>query len=157
MAIRKIRTDGDEVLRMKCKPVKEITDSVRALVQDMFDTMYEANGVGLAAPQVGIVKRIVVIDDCNDSVFTLINPELTVVGREEQLSTEACLSVPGYGGRVRRPTKVKVKALDINGKEQVIKAEGMLAVILCHEIDHLDGILYKDKAEEFFSNEPEEA
>lgn len=156
MAIRKIRTDGDEVLRMKCKPVREITDSIRVLVQDMFDTMYEANGVGLAAPQVGIVKRIVVIDDCNGSVLTLINPELTVVGRDEQISTEGCLSVPGYGGRVRRPKKVKVKALDINGKEQVIKAEDTLAVILCHEIDHLDGILYKDKAEEFFCNEAEE-
>lgn len=155
MAIRKIRTEGDEVLRMKCKPVKEITDSVRALVQDMFDTMYEANGVGLAAPQVGIVKRIVVIDDYNGSVLTLINPELTTVGKDEQLSTEGCLSVPGYAGHVRRPMKVKVKALDLDGKEQIIKAEDTLAVILCHEIDHLDGVLYKDKAEEFFSNEPE--
>lgn len=156
MAIREIRTEGDPVLRMKCKPVKEITENVRTLVQDMFDTMYEANGVGLAAPQVGIVKRIVVIDDCNGSVFTLINPELTVIGKEQQLSNEGCLSLPGYGGRVLRPAKVKVKALDADGKEQTIKAEGMLAVILCHEIDHLDGILYKDKAETYFSNEPEE-
>lgn len=157
MAIRTIRTEGDDVLRMHCKPVKEITDNVKLLIKDMYDTMYEANGVGLAAPQVGIVKRIVVIDDTNGNVLTLINPLLEPIGRARQTSTEGCLSLPGYSGHVDRPKKVKVTALDENGNEQVIEAEDMLAVILCHEIDHLDGILYKDKAHEYFENGNQEA
>ena len=156
MAIRNIRTEGEEILRKHCKPVKEITDSVKVLVQDMFDTMYEANGVGLAAPQVGILKRIVVIDDTNGHVLTLINPLLEPVGRARQTSTEGCLSLPGYSGHVDRPKKVKVTALDIDGNTQVIEGEDLLAVILCHEIDHLDGILYKDKASEYFENTPQE-
>lgn len=156
MAIRNIRTEGDGVLRMHCKPVKEITDSVKLLIKDMYDTMYEANGVGLAAPQVGIVKRIVVIDDTNGNVLTLINPLLEPVGRARQTSTEGCLSLPGYSGHVDRPKKVRVTALDENGKTQTIEAEDMLAVILCHEIDHLDGILYKDKASEYFENGSQE-
>ena len=157
MAIRNIRTEGDPVLRMHCKPVKEITDSVKLLIKDMFDTMYEANGVGLAAPQVGIVKRIVVIDDTDGNVLTLINPLLEPVGRARQTSTEGCLSLPGYSGHVDRPQKVKVTALDEDGNTQIIEAEDMLAVILCHEIDHLDGVLYKDKASEYFENgSPEE-
>jgi peptide deformylase len=156
MAIRNIRTEGDEVLRMHCKPVKEITDSVKLLIKDMFDTMYAANGVGLAAPQVGIVKRIVVIDDTDGNVLTLINPLLEPVGRARQTSTEGCLSLPGYSGHVDRPKKVRVTALDENGKTQTIEAEDMLAVILCHEIDHLDGILYKDKASEYFENGSQE-
>lgn len=156
MAIRNIRTEGDEVLRMHCKPVKEITDSVKLLIKDMFDTMYAANGVGLAAPQVGIVKRIVVIDDTDGNVLTLINPLLEPVGRARQTSTEGCLSLPGYSGHVDRPKKVRVTALDENAKTQTIEAEDMLAVILCHEIDHLDGILYKDKASEYFENGSQE-
>ncbi len=156
MAIRNIRTQGDQVLRMHCKPVKEITDSVRLLIKDMFDTMYEANGVGLAAPQVGIVRRIVVIDDTNGNVLTLINPVVEPIGNEWQMSTEGCLSLPGYSGKVKRPKKVRVTFLDEEGNTQVIEAEDMLAVIVSHEVDHLDGILYKDKAEEYFENSSQE-
>lgn len=146
MALRKIRTEGDDSLRMQCKPVKEINNNVHMLINDMFDTMYDANGVGLAAPQIGIVKQIVVIDDGDGNVLALINPVLEQVGTEMQTSTEGCLSLPGYSGQVQRPKKVRVTALDETGAEVVIEAEDMLAVILCHEIDHLSGILYKDKA-----------
>lgn len=156
MAIRNIRTQGDQVLRMHCKPVKEITDSVRLLIKDMFDTMYETNGVGLAAPQVGIVRRVVVIDDTNGNVLTLINPVVEPIGNEWQMSTEGCLSLPGYSGKVKRPKKVRVTFLDEEGNTQVIEAEDMLAVIVSHEVDHLDGILYKDKAEEYFENSSQE-
>ena len=146
MAIRNIRKGEDEVLRAKCKPEPEVTDGVRRLIGDMFDTLYAAQGVGLAAPQIGIVKRIVVIDDYDGHRYALINP--VIVSREgEQLSNEGCLSLPGYHGQVRRPQRVLVKALDEAGKEIAIQGEGFLAVILCHEIDHLDGILYKDVAE----------
>ena len=117
MALRKIRTEGDDVLRMQCKPVKEINHNVHMLINDMFDTMYEANGVGLAAPQIGIVKQIVVIDDTEGNVLALINPKLEQIGTEMQTSTEGCLSLPGYSGQVERPKKVKVTALDETGRE----------------------------------------
>lgn len=156
MAIRKIRVEGDEILRMKCKPVKEVSDSLRSLIGDMFDTMYDANGVGLAAPQIGIVKRIVVIDDGAGHRFTFLNP--VIEKREgEQLFTEGCLSLPGFAGEVKRPQSVTVRALDENGQEVVVSAEGHLAVIFCHEIDHLDGILYKDVAHHYFPVEQEES
>ncbi len=148
MAIRKLRFDEDPILRVKCKPVNEITCSLKKVINDMYDTMYESNGVGLAAPQIGIVKRVVVIDDYNGNKHTLINPQIvSTVG--EQVSTEGCLSLPGYCGKVKRPREVVVKAQDIDGKAFEIKAQDFLAVILCHEIDHLDGILYKDKAFEY--------
>ena len=156
MAIRNIRVEGDEILRKHCKPVKEITENVKVLVQDMFDTMYEANGVGLAAPQVGILKRIVVIDDTDGHKLTLINPLLEPLGKERQTATEGCLSLPGYAGHVDRPKKVRIRALDLEGREQTVEAEDLLAVILCHEIDHLDGILYKDKALDYFENTQQE-
>ncbi len=156
MALRKIRTEGDDVLRMQCKPVKEINRNTQMLINDMFDTMYDANGVGLAAPQIGIVKQIVVIDDYEGNVLALINPKLEQIGTEMQTSTEGCLSLPGYSGQVQRPKKVKVTALDENGDEVEIIAEDMLAVILCHEIDHLSGTLYKDKATNYGKLEPQE-
>ncbi len=150
MAIRKIRVEGDEVLRIKCKPVKEVNDSLRRLIGDMFDTMYESNGVGLAAPQIGIVKRIVVIDDGSGNRYTLVNP--VIEKREgEQLFTEGCLSLPGYAGDVKRPQAITVRAWDEYGKESVVSVQDHLAVIFCHEIDHLDGILYKDIAESFYA------
>lgn len=145
MAIRKVRTEEDDVLRIKCKKVAEINKGTRQLIADMFETMYATNGVGLAAPQIGIVKRIVVIDDTQGHKMALINPEFTLK-EGEQDSNEGCLSLPGYRGMVKRPYKVEVKALDEFGKQITINAEGFLAVILCHEIDHLDGILYKDVA-----------
>lgn len=145
MAIRNIRKEGDEILRVKCKPVPEINHGVHRLIEDMFETMYAADGVGLAAPQIGIVKQIVVIDDRDGGIFALINPKITKT-EGEQDGCEGCLSLPGYRGMVKRPRKVTVEALNPEGKQILIEAEGYLAVIMCHEIDHLSGILYKDKA-----------
>ena len=156
MAIRNIRVNDDEILRKHCKPVPEVTDKTRALIQDMFDTMYEANGVGLAAPQVGILKRIVVIDDTEGHKMALINPTVKQIGSETQTATEGCLSLPGYQGKVLRPKKVRVTAQDENGKKISFTAEDMLAVIVCHETDHLEGILYKDKAEEYKRNDEQD-
>ena len=145
MAIRIVRKEGDDVLRKQCKPVKEITNSVLQLIEDMKDTMYQSDGVGLAAPQIGILKQIVVIDDREGGEFALINPKI-VKTEGEQESCEGCLSLPGFRGTVMRPEKVTVEAIFPDGNEYTIEAEGFLAVIMCHEIDHLSGILYKDKA-----------
>lgn len=142
MAIREIRKKGDEVLRKICKPVPEVNNKVVQLIDDMLETMYEADGVGLAAPQVGILKRVVVID-VGDGPVELINPE-KIEESGEQLYVEGCLSIPGIYGEVKRPERVVVKALDREGKEQKIEGTGVLAVALCHEIDHLDGILFED-------------
>ncbi|MDO5127623.1 MAG: peptide deformylase [Eubacteriales bacterium] len=146
MAIRKIRVDGDDVLRKTCKPVDKMTDRIRTLIGDMYDTMYEANGVGLAAPQVGILKRIVVIDVCDGEAYTLINPEIVSVDGE-QVGEEGCLSLPGLSGQVTRPNHVVCKALDIDMNEIIVEGEELFARAICHELDHLDGILYKDKVE----------
>lgn len=155
MAIRKVRTEDDDVLRIKCKKVAEINRGTRQLIGDMFETMYATNGVGLAAPQIGVVKRIVVIDDTAGNKMALINPEFTLKEGEQE-SDEGCLSLPGFRGKVKRPFKVQVKAFDENGEPVTIDAEGFLAVILCHEIDHLDGILYKDVAYIYEPIPPEE-
>jgi peptide deformylase len=145
MAIRNIRKEGDEVLRKKSKPVEEINEKILILIKDMADTMYNAgSGVGLAAPQVGVLKRIVVID-LGDNLYELINPVI-LEQSGEQVNVEGCLSIPGIYGEVKRPTYVKVEALNPKGEKIVIESEGFLSVVLCHEIDHLDGILYKDKA-----------
>jgi peptide deformylase len=143
MAIRNIRTDKDEILRKKCRKVDEINDRIKTLVKDMFDTMYASDGVGLAAPQVGILKRIAVIDVGNAPI-TLINPEI-IETQGCELDKEGCLSLPGKQGLVERPKKLKVKALDINGVEFVLEGEDLLARAICHELDHLDGILFTDK------------
>ena len=140
MALRTIRTEGDPVLRKVSKPVKEVTPKIVTLVDDMLDTMYEAMGVGLAAPQVGILKRIVVID-IGEGPIVLINPEILETSGE-QTGDEGCLSVPGMSGQVTRPNYVKVKALDMDMKEQEYEGEGLLARAFCHEIDHLDGKMY---------------
>lgn len=141
MAIRNIREIGDPVLNKKCKEVREVTDRVRELIDDMFDTMYEADGVGLAAPQVGILKRIVVIDVDGESPYLLINPViLTMDG--EQTGNEGCLSVPGKTGVVTRPNYVKIRAYDEEMNPFELEGEGLLARAICHEIDHLDGHLY---------------
>lgn len=143
MALRKIRTKEDEVLRKKSKVVSKIDDRTLTLIKDMFDTMYDANGVGLAAPQIGILKRIVVVD-IGDGPIALINPEI-VEKRGEAKDLEGCLSVPGEQGTVIRPKYVKVKALNEKGEEIQLEGEDFLARAFCHEIDHLDGILYTDK------------
>ena len=146
MAIRNIREMGDEILTKKCREVKEVTPAVRELIEDMLDTMYEANGVGLAAPQVGILKRIVVIDTTGENPYILINPRI-VETSGEQTGMEGCLSVPGKSGQVTRPNYVKAVALDLNMQEIVVEGTELLARALCHEIDHLDGHLYVEKVE----------
>ena len=146
MAIRQIRTMGDEVLEKVCKPVKEMTPSLTQLIDDMFDTMYSAEGVGLAAPQVGIRKRIVVIDVEDGNQYVLINPQITMT-EGAQTGAEGCLSVPGKSGTVTRPEKVTVRALDRNMQEFELTAEGLLARAICHECDHLDGKLYVELVE----------
>ena len=148
MAIRNVRTDGNPVLREVCKEVTEVSNGIRKILDDMLETMYEKDGVGLAAPQIGIPKRMIVVDDREGNVFKLVNPVI-IEEDGEQLSVEGCLSVPGFRGRCKRPMTVSLEALNENGEKVSIKAEGFLAVIFCHEIDHLNGILYKDKAVEF--------
>ena len=144
MAIRNVRKDGDEVLRKKAKPVEEINNKIIQLIKDMADTMYKCEGIGLAAPQVGVLKRIVVVDT-GEKLYELINPVI-VSQSGEQSYIEGCLSIPGIFGEVKRPAAVKVQALNTKGETVVIEGEGLLAVALCHEIDHLDGVLFKDKA-----------
>lgn len=146
MAIRNIREIGDEVLTKKCKEVKEMTPRIKELIGDMLETMYEANGVGLAAPQVGILKRIVVIDTTGGDPHILINPRI-VESSGEQTGQEGCLSVPGKSGQVTRPNYVKAVALDVNMKEFELEGTELLARAICHELDHLDGHLYVEKVE----------
>lgn len=143
MALRNIRVNEDPILRKISKVVKNIDERTQILIDDMLDTMYESNGVGLAAPQVGILKRIVVID-IGDGPIILINPEI-VEANGEVKDVEGCLSVPGKQGNVIRPQYVKVKAEDRDGNSIEIQGEDLLARALCHEIDHLNGILYTDK------------
>lgn len=145
MAVREIRVQGDAVLEKVCKEVKALTPRNLVLIEDMLDTMYEAQGVGLAAPQVGVLKRIVVID-VGEGPIILINPEILETSGE-QTGDEGCLSVPGLAGQVTRPNYVKVKAFDENMEEVIYEGEGLLARAFCHEIDHLDGHLYVEKVE----------
>ena len=145
MAIREVRKIGDEILGKQCKEVKKMTIRTKILIGDMLDTMYEKMGVGLAAPQVGILKRIVVID-VGEGPIVLINPEI-IETSGEQTGEEGCLSVPGKSGVVTRPNYVKVRAFDEDMKEIVLEGEGLLARAFCHEIDHLDGHLYVEKVE----------
>jgi len=148
MAIRNIRTYGDSCLAKECKPVKEMNQKLAVLIEDMLDTMYEANGVGLAAPQVGILKQVVVIDisEEGDCPIILINPEI-IETDGSQTGDEGCLSVPGKAGTVTRPNYVKVKALNENMEEVIYEGTELLARAFCHEIDHLHGVLYVSKVE----------
>ena len=146
MAIRKIREQGDDVLNKVCKEVKDISFRTKVLIDDMFDTMYESCGVGLAAPQVGILKRIVVIDCTGEDPILLINPEI-IETSGEQTGYEGCLSVPGKSGIVTRPNYVKVRAQNIDMEWFEIEGEELLARAFCHEIDHLNGHLYVEKVE----------
>ena len=145
MAIRNIRTEEDPILRKKSRVVENFDERLWQLLDDMKDTMYQADGVGLAAVQVGILKRVVVID-VGDGVMELINPEI-IETAGEQTGDEGCLSVPGKAGTVTRPNYVKVKALDENMEEVIYEGEGLLARAFCHELDHLDGHLYVEKVE----------
>lgn len=148
MALRNIREIGDDILYKKAKEVKEITEKTRELIDDMLETMYEADGVGLAAPQVGVLKRIAVIDVTaeQDSPIVLVNPVI-IHTEGEQRGSEGCLSVPGKAGIVTRPNVVRVRAFDESMQEFEIEGEELLARALIHEIEHLDGQLYVDKVE----------
>ena len=143
MAVMKILRLGDETLRKKSHPVTKIDRRTIGLLKDMAETMYAADGCGLAAPQVGILRRMVVID-VGDGLIELINPEI-IESEGEEIGVEGCLSVPGRRGTVMRPTKVVVRALDKKGREIELTAEGFLARAVCHELDHLDGVVYVDK------------
>lgn len=149
MAIRTIRIDGDPVLRKKCKEVKEMTPRLEELIEDMLDTMYESGGVGLAAPQVGILKRVVVIDVSQegDEPIVMINPVITERSGE-QTGDEGCLSIPGMSASVTRPNRVVCEFMDETMETYAIEAEELLARAICHELDHLEGVLYKDVANE---------
>lgn len=142
MAIRIIRKDDDPVLRKKARVVDTIDNKILMLLDDMAETMYHAEGVGLAAPQIGILKRIIIID-IGDGLIELINPE--ILHMEGQIcDDEGCLSLPGISGKVNRPKKVKVKGLNRRGEEITIVGEDLLARAICHEVDHLNGILFTD-------------
>ena len=146
MAIRNIREFGEEVLNKKCKEVTEVTPRMKELIGDMFDTMYESYGVGLAAPQVGILKRIVVIDTTGENPHVLINPRI-VATSGEQTGSEGCLSLPGKSGIVTRPNYAKVAALDENMQPIEVEGTELLARAICHEVDHLDRHLYTELVE----------
>ena len=146
MAIRNVRELGDEVLRKKFREVTEMTPRIRELIDDMFETMYENCGVGLAAPQVGILKQIVVIDVEDGDQYLLINPEI-LEEEGSQTGQEGCLSVPGKAGVVTRPDRVRVRAYDEHMEPFILEGEGMLARAICHECDHLKGELYVSHVE----------
>ncbi|MBR2409856.1 MAG: peptide deformylase [Lachnospiraceae bacterium] len=148
MALRKIRTLGDPVLEKVAKPVTEVNEKIKELAYDMLDTMYTANGVGLAAPQIGVLKRIAVIDVSPEGnrPIVLINPVI-VSASGSQTGDEGCLSVPGKAGCVTRPNEVTVRALNLKNQEIEVKGTELLARALCHELDHLDGIVYVEKVE----------
>lgn len=145
MAIRQLRFEGDEILRKRSREIETIDEKIKALAEDMIETMYKEEGVGLAGPQIGMLKRIIVVD-IGDGPIVAINPVITMQDGEE-LDVEGCLSVPGKSGQVKRPQTIEVEYIGLDGGSVKIKAEGFLARAFCHEIDHLDGILYIDKVE----------
>ena len=158
MAIRKIRQLGDEILRKKCREVPEMTAKLKELVEDMYDTMYEAEGVGLAAPQVGILRRAIVVIANNEGegFLELVNPEI-IFSEGEQTGPEGCLSVPGKWGMVTRPSRVRVRAQDRYGEWFEVDGEDLLARCFCHEVEHLDGHLYVEHIDRFMTEEELEA
>lgn len=161
MAVRNIREEGDPLLRKKSREITQVDDKVRELLSDMYDTLkVSKDGIGIAAPQVGILKRAIVIDLGDEDTskkgpYKLVNPKI-VKKKGEQICREGCLSVPGVLGDVIRPLEVTVEALNENGEKVVIKGRDIMAVVLCHEIDHLDGILFIDKATDFYEADEEE-
>ena len=145
MGLRQLRLEGDDILRKKAKPVKEITAGTLSLLDDMWETLHDKNGVGLAAPQVGILRRIAIIE-VDEEKYELINP--VILSQEGTWdSDEACLSVPGYHGDVARPLRIMVEAQNREGENFTVEAEEYLAAVFCHELDHLDGVLYMDKSD----------
>ena len=155
MALRKILTEDDETLRKKSRPVTEVTDRIRGILDDMAETMHDAHGVGLAAPQVGILRRMFVVQIDDENLYELINPQI-VESDGDQYGEEGCLSVPGYVGMVHRAEYVRIQGLDRNGNSVEYEGEGLLARAFQHEYDHLDGIIYTDKADDIHFAESEE-
>ncbi|MGO1579995.1 MAG: peptide deformylase [Peptoniphilaceae bacterium] len=149
MAYRNIRIDDDPVLRKKSREVKNFNDRLKILINDMYETMDKANGVGLAAPQIGILKRLITVDDREGNRFAMINPVIKEK-KGKQVGLEGCLSLPNKQGRVERADEVLVNYLDDNFEEKELRAQEFLARILQHEIDHLDGVLYSDLAKEMY-------
>ena len=160
MAIRNITVRGDEILSRKCKPVREITPHIKQVMEDMVETMLKAEGVGIAAPQVGIMKRFFIAmphvdaedEETRNKIYFMVNPEITYTEGTQE-SSEGCLSVPGYMGLVDRPMKIRIKAQDLEGEEHEYEFEGFEATVFCHEYDHLEGILYPDIAKEMMTAE----
>jgi len=155
MALRKIVLEGDEILRKRCREVSEVDDRIRMILDDMLETMRDQNGIGIAAPQVGIMKRMMIVATEEDEVIELINPEI-VEASGSQIGEEGCLSVPGYVGTVERPEYIKIKGLDRCGKEVVYEGTQLKAIALSHELDHLEGILYVDKATDIHESAAED-
>ncbi len=145
--VREMRFLGDPVLRTKAEPVDAVTDAIRTLIADMFETMYAEDGVGLAAPQVGVGQRVIVVDPRDETVtpFALINPEIVTASAEVERGEEGCLSLPGLKEMVERPVRVTVTGLSDRGEPVTLEADGLLARILQHEVDHIDGILFIDR------------
>lgn len=160
MALRNITVRGDEILAKKCKPVRAITPRIIEACEDMVDTMKAADGVGIAAPQVGIMKRFFIAmphvdaedEATREKIYYMINPEITYTEGTQE-SSEGCLSVPGYMGLVDRPYKIRIKATDLEGKEHEYEFEGFEATVFCHEYDHLEGVIYPDIAKEMMTVE----
>jgi len=148
MALRNIVLEGDEILRKKCREVIDIDDRIRTILDDMIETMRDKNGLGIAAPQVGIMRRMFVIEHEEGDVKEFINPRL-IESTGTQFNEEGCLSIPGYVGTVERPEYIKVEALDRYGNNVVHEGTELMAIAISHELDHLEGILYVDKAEDF--------
>ena len=156
MALRNIVTDGDPILKKVCRPVGEVTERIQMILDDMVETMRDANGVGLAAPQVGIMRRMFVAEPEPERVYVMVDPEIVSLEGEQE-SVEGCLSVPDRAGTVMRPEKIVIRGKDRYGKEKEYTFEGFDAVVMCHEFDHLEGILYTDKATEVHWLEEETA
>ena len=152
MAIRSIRTMGDEVLTKECKPVKEMTEHTAELIEDMFETMYQANGCGLAAPQVGVLRRVCVVMNEDEDIIELVNPEI-IAAEGEQTGLEGCLSIPGKFGIVTRPYTVRVRAQDRDGNFFEVEDEELTARCFCHEIEHLDGHLFVEHTDHLMTEE----
>ncbi len=153
MSIREILTDRDPALHKKCHPVTQFDDKLATLLDDLKETLADANGAGLAAPQVGILRRAVIVVDENGEMLELVNPEIVKVGRETEEALEGCLSVPGMWGYVVRPTKVRVKAQDRTGKWFEVEGEDIVARCFCHEIEHLDGHVFTEHVDRLYTTE----
>lgn len=155
MALRNVVKKGDEILRKRCREIDKVDDRIKEILQDMLDTMRAEEGVGIAAPQVGIMRRMFVMEPEEGRVYMFVNPKI-IETSGEQLCDEACLSVPGYVGTVKRPQKIKIKGLDENGIEVIYEFEDFHADVACHEYDHLDGVLFIDKASDIREITPDE-